>query len=46
MAAFYEPRKGRKLASSAMILAQRKMLANGYRHPYFWAGYFVLGGVE
>jgi CHAT domain-containing protein len=46
MAAFYEPRKGRRLASSALNAAQRAMLAGEYRHPYFWAGYFVLGGIE
>jgi CHAT domain-containing protein/tetratricopeptide (TPR) repeat protein len=43
MAAFYEQRKGRRLASSALNLAQRTLLD---QHPYFWAGYFVMGGIE
>jgi CHAT domain-containing protein/tetratricopeptide (TPR) repeat protein len=46
MAAFYAPRKGRKLASAALIAAQREMLAGAFKHPYYWAGYFVLGGTE
>ncbi len=46
MAAFYGPRKGRKLASSALNAAQRAMLAGAFSHPYYWAGYFVMGGIE
>jgi CHAT domain-containing protein len=46
MAAFYAPRKGRKLASAALNAAQREMLAGQFSHPYYWAGYFVLGGTE
>jgi CHAT domain-containing protein len=46
VAAFYEPRKGRRLASGALNAAQRAMLAGEFNHPYFWAGYFVMGGIE
>jgi CHAT domain-containing protein len=46
MAAFYEPRKGRRLASGALNAAQRAMLAGNFKHPYYWAGYFVMGGIE
>jgi CHAT domain-containing protein len=46
MAAFYEPRKGRRLASGALNAAQRAMLAGDFKHPYYWAGYFVMGGIE
>jgi len=46
VAAFYEPRKGRRLASGALNAAQRAMLAGEFKHPYFWAGYIVLGGIE
>jgi tetratricopeptide (TPR) repeat protein len=46
--AFYAQRREGKPASAALNAAQRQILAGpaAYRHPYFWAPFFVLGGVE
>jgi CHAT domain-containing protein len=48
IAAFYAARRAGKPASAALNAAQRQVLAGpeAFRHPYFWAAFFVLGGFE
>jgi CHAT domain-containing protein len=48
MAPFYSQLRGGKPASRALNTAQRALLAGpaSHQHPYHWAGFFVMSGVE
>ncbi len=48
VAAFYAYRRDGRAPAMALNLAQRKVLeaGSGFRHPYYWANYFVMGGIE
>jgi CHAT domain-containing protein/tetratricopeptide (TPR) repeat protein len=45
---FYAFRRDGRSPAMALNMAQRKVLeaGRGFRHPYYWANYFVMGGIE
>ena len=48
VASFYAFRRDGRAPAMALNMAQRKVLeaGSGFRHPYYWANYFVMGGIE